>query len=182
MSREALPCSFGLVAVPSSDYYAGGFAGQINGPGVEECSCQGRHLRRYVCASRDVALQGDGQRLYRRQDDHGTGSGLFDAVGGGVEEIISWNMLHRRGMRTKRVHMMIANEMGVWDSHWVLVLAGFVSGDWAAQATPDQRIRLREWSDQLILQYEWSLVRLCADSIFVNDPLNVLWLVRHGNV
>ncbi len=96
--------------------------------------------------------------------------------------IASWNMLQRRSLSTRQVCTMILNETDAWDPRWVRMLAEFVDESLGVQTTARQRVCLREWSTHMILQYERSLIRLCTDSVFVNEPLNVLRLVQHAHV
>ncbi len=74
---------------------------------------------------------------------------------------------------------MILNETSAWDPRWVQMLAENVDDSACAQTTAHQRERLRAWSTGLILEHERGLIRLCTDSVFLNEPLNVLRLIQH---
>ncbi len=221
--RAALPCSYGLAVIPTADYYAAGFGGQIDGPGVRRArviapkhsdliewvkSCleldeyngrepvdpfsgwsPGRSVAVEVVSA--VGMRMARETLYYRCMDHGRSDvRVFAALVPGCMNrwvsawrkflIIAWNVLQRRGLSTTRVRDLISRETGAWDSEWVRMLAGHLGDSWNMRTATNPRECMREWSSLIITRYEGELRRLCAYPVFVDEPLNVLYLVQNA--
>ncbi len=71
---------------------------------------------------------------------------------------------------------MIVNETDAWDYRWVRMVASFIDVSWAPLSPLQQRACIREWSYQMIAEHERNQVRLLVASVFLDDPVRVMFL------
>jgi len=91
--------------------------------------------------------------------------------------IAAWNMLSNRGLSVERAYRMIRGETSVWSQTWITMLYTDLLG---LVPRPMQMMRseVDAWARQQLREYEDSLVRLPAQDVFVQNPLNVVAFVR----
>ncbi len=75
---------------------------------------------------------------------------------------------------------MIVHEADAWDYRWVRVVASFIDVSWAPLPPLQQRACIREWSYNMIAEHERNQVRLPVASVFLDDPLRVVFLLERG--
>lgn len=88
----------------------------------------------------------------------------------------AWNMLAHRGLPAERAYRMIRGETSVWGDTWITRLYTDLL-DQVPRPMTVMRREVAAWARQQLREYEDSLVRLPAQIVFVQDPLNALALV-----